>query len=147
MNSSHPPKLNGNLTKAKTTPGHLLLITEQGKAADYKSFSSAAGLAPGGAEVHRCFVVGFRPQSRLMYPLLPFVFNVLGGMVHLWDLQLATGGLRALEAQPAVATPAPVVVGKGGRDALVRDGHMHGPPLHGVDVLHAQLHVFFFFNS
>jgi len=84
--------LTGDLGKDEPTPWHLLLITEHRTAADYESFSRAADLAPGGEKslVQNRFVAGFRPPARLLYPMLPLVFDVLGVMVRLVDLLLGS---------------------------------------------------------
>lgn len=90
LNSSRSPKLTGDLAKDELTPWHLFLITEHRTGADYESFSRAAGLTPGGEEslVLRRFVTGFQPPTRLVYPMLPLVFDVVGVMVRLVDLLL-----------------------------------------------------------
>jgi hypothetical protein len=89
LNSKRSPKLSGAFPEDEATPWHLFFLTEHRTGADYEHFCRAAGLVPGSDNgVEKRFVAGFCPPSRLVYPLLPLVFDVVGAGVRLWDILL-----------------------------------------------------------
>jgi len=85
LNSSRSTKLTGDFCNDKPTPWHLALITEHRTGEDYELFSHKARLTPGDENgfVLKKWVSGFRPPSRMLYPLLPLLFDVLGVIVRL----------------------------------------------------------------
>jgi hypothetical protein len=102
LNSKRSPKLSGEFPNDDPTPWHLFLITEHRTGADYEQFCRAADLLPGGndALVEKKFVAGFRPPSRLVYLLLPLVFDVVGAVVWLLDLLLGRAPRAAFVYKP-----------------------------------------------
>jgi hypothetical protein len=89
LNSKRSPKLSGAFPEDEATPWHLFFLTEHRTGADYEHFCRAADLVPGSDNVvEKSFVAGFRPPSRLVYLLLPLVFDMVGAGVRLWDLLL-----------------------------------------------------------
>lgn len=107
LNSSRSPKLTGDLGKDEPTPWHLFLISEHRTGADYESFSLAAGLSPDGEKslVQRHFVTGFKPPARVVYLILPLVFDVVGVIVRLVDLLLGRAPRAALVRGGACEEP------------------------------------------
>ena len=101
LNSKRSPKLSGEFPGDDPTPWHLFLVTEHRTGADYEHFCRAADLVPGSDDVvEKSFVAGFRPPSRLVYLLLPLVFDMVGVAVRLWDLLLGRAPRAAFVYKP-----------------------------------------------
>jgi len=101
LNSKRSPKLSGELPEDEPTPWHLFLVTEHRTGEDYEHFCRAADLLPGSdSVVEKSFVAGFRPPSRLVYPLLPLIFDIVGAGVRLWDILLGRAPRAAFVYKP-----------------------------------------------
>ena len=101
LNSKRSPKLSGEFPEDEPTPWHLFLITEHRTGADYERFCRAANLVLGSDNVvEKSFVAGFRPPSRIVYLLLPLVFDMVGVVVRLWDLLLGRAPRAAFVYKP-----------------------------------------------
>ncbi len=99
--SKRSPRLSGAFPEDEASPWHLFLLTEHRSGADYEHFCRAACLVPGSDNVvEKRFVAGFRPPSRLVYPLLPLVFDVVGVGVRLWDILLGRVPRASFEFKP-----------------------------------------------
>jgi hypothetical protein len=101
LNSKRSPKLSGEFLEDEPTPWHLFLVTEHRTGADYEQFCRAADLVPGSDNVvEKSFVAGFSPPSRLVYLLLPLVFDMVGAGVRLWDILLGRAPRAAFMYKP-----------------------------------------------
>lgn len=94
LTSKRSPILSAKFPGSEPTPWHLFFVTEHRTGADYQRFCRAADLG-NDTLVEKSFVAGFAPPSRLIYPLLPLLFDVVGVVVQLCDLLLGRASRSA----------------------------------------------------